>query len=182
MLPYYWGERQSGYHISLPMKLAMENPAGDVFELTPELLEEGLAESRRSPRGRMLFPIHRHQDDLVQRMLNFLQPGTFIQPHQHPRDWATETIHVLQGVLGFVIFSETGEFISSHRLGAGQMIDIEARVWHGVLALEPDTVILEIKRGPYDDTDKVFADWSPAENAEGSEEFYRRLLSFFPAS
>lgn len=161
------------------MKLAMENPTGDVFELTPELLEQGLAESRKSPRGRMLFPIHRHQDDLVQRMLNFLQPGTYIQPHQHPRDWATETILVLQGCLGFVIYSEEGDFVSSHRLGAGQMIDIEARVWHGVLALDPDTVILEIKRGPYDNTDKVFAEWAPAEGVEGSEEFYREMLALF---
>lgn len=161
------------------MKLAMQNPVGDVFQLTPELLEQGLAESRVSPRGRMLFPIHRHQDDLVQRMLNFMQPGTYVQPHQHPRDWATETIQVIRGVFGFVVFTETGDFVSSHRLEPGDLIDIEARVWHGVLALEPDTIILEIKRGPYDNTDKVFADWAPVEGADGSEEFHRELLSRF---
>jgi cupin fold WbuC family metalloprotein len=68
------------------MKLAMSNPTGPVFELTPAILEEGLAESRLSPRRRMLLPIHRAGEDLVQRMINFMQPGTYIQAHQHPRD------------------------------------------------------------------------------------------------
>lgn len=162
------------------MKLAMPNPSGPVFELTPAILEEGLAESRLSPRRRMLLPIHREGDDLVQRMINFMQPGTYIQAHQHPRDWASETILVMSGVLGFITFDEDGKVITVSRLAAGDLIDIEARVWHGVLALAPDTVILEIKRGPYDDTDKVFAEWAPAENAEGAPDYLSWLLSLFP--
>lgn len=162
------------------MKLAMSNPSGPVFELTPAILEEGLAESRLSPRRRMLLPIHREGDDLVQRMINFMQPGTYIQAHQHPRDWASETILVMSGVLGFITFDEDGKVITVSRLAAGDLIDIEARVWHGVLALAPDTVILEIKRGPYDDTDKVFAEWAPAENAEGAPDYLSWLLSLFP--
>jgi dTDP-4-dehydrorhamnose 3,5-epimerase-like enzyme len=44
------------------------------------------------------------------------------------------------------------------------MIDIEPNLWHGFVALEPDTVILEVKRGPYDGAgDKVFAPWAPGE-------------------
>lgn len=162
------------------MKLAMSNPSGPVFELTPAILEEGLAESRLSPRRRMLLPIHREGEDLVQRMINFMQPGTYIQAHQHPRDWASETILVMSGVLGFITFDEDGKVITVSRLAAGDLIDIEARVWHGVLALAPDTVILEIKRGPYDDTDKVFAEWAPAENAEGAPDYLSWLLSLFP--
>jgi len=163
------------------MKLAMSNPSGPVFELTPALCEEGLAESRRSPRRRMLLPIHREGEDLVQRMINFMQPGTYIQAHQHPRDWASETILVMSGVLGFITFDEEGKVLTVSRLGVGDLIDIEARVWHGVLALAPDTVILEIKRGPYDDTDKVFAEWAPAENTAEAPAYLTWLLSLFPA-
>jgi cupin fold WbuC family metalloprotein len=162
------------------MTLAMPNPTGPVFELTPALRAEGLAQSHLSPRRRMLLPIHREGGDLVQRMINFMQPGTYIQAHQHPRDWATETILVMSGVLGFITFDEEGEVRTLSRLGVGDLIDIEARVWHGVLALAPDTVILEIKRGPYDDTDKVFAGWAPAENAEEAPAYLNWLLSLFP--
>lgn len=163
------------------MKLALSNPTGPVFTLPPELIEEGLKQSRQSPRGRMLLPIHRHQDDLVQRMINFLQPGTYIQAHQHPRECATETILVTAGCLGFVIFDEKGEVLSTHRLGPGEMIDIEACVWHGVLALAEDTVILEIKRGPYNDEDKVFANWSPPEFSEEAPAYLKKLAALFPA-
>jgi cupin fold WbuC family metalloprotein len=162
------------------MNLAMPNPTGSVFELTDALRAEGLAQSRRSPRRRMLLPIHRAGEDLVQRMINFMQPGTYIQAHQHPRDWATETIMVMSGSLGFVTFDEKGKVLTVSRLGVGDLIDIEARVWHGVLALSPDTVILEIKRGPYDDTDKVFAEWAPAENALEAPAYLSWLLSLFP--
>jgi cupin fold WbuC family metalloprotein len=130
----------------------------------------------------MLLPIHRDQEALVQRMVNFLQPGTYIQPHQHPREWATETILVMEGELGFLVFDNSGAVISVHRLRAGEMIDIEARVWHGVLALAPDTIVLEIKRGPYDDSDKVFAEWAPPEGDEGCPSYRSRLESLFPAS
>jgi len=171
------------------MNLAMPNPTGSVFELTDALRTEGLAQSRRSPRRRMLLPIHRAGEDLVQRMINFMQPGTYIQAHQHPRDWATETILVMSGTLGFVTFDGEGKGLTVSRLGVGDLIDIEARVWHGVLALAPDTVILalapdtvilEIKRGPYDDTDKVFAEWAPAENALEAPTYLSWLLSLFP--
>ena len=157
------------------MKLALPNPSGPVFELTPALREEGLLESRLSPRRRMLLPIHRHQDDLVQRMLNFMQPGTYIRAHQHPRDWASETLLVLSGCLGFVTFHPEGRVLSTHRLGIGDLVDIEARVWHSVLALAEDTVILEIKRGPFNEEDKVFAEWSPEEFSEEAPAYHAWL-------
>jgi cupin fold WbuC family metalloprotein len=148
------------------MKLALPNPSGPVFELTPAIREEGLRESRLSPRRRMLLPFHRGQEDLVQRMLNFMQPGTYIRAHQHPRDWASETLMVMSGCLGFVTFDPQGNVLTKHRLVVGDLVDIEARVWHSVLALAEDTIILEIKRGPFNEEDKVFADWSPQEFSE----------------
>ncbi|MEM7700221.1 MAG: WbuC family cupin fold metalloprotein [Verrucomicrobiota bacterium] len=163
------------------MKIAMPNATGEVFRWTPKIREEGLKESRDSPRKRMILPIHRDQSALVQRMVNFLQPGTFVRPHCHPREWASETMHVIEGALGFVIFTETGEIAEAMRLGSGEWVDIEAKVWHGVLALEPDTIILEVKRGPYDDEDKQFAEWAPDESDPGSDA-YREILEEAVAS
>ena len=143
---------------------ALANVSGDVFELSREEIESGLEASRSSPRLRMILPIHRTGEARVQRMLNFLQPGTYVQPHLHPREFASETIFVMQGRLGFVIFDDRGDFTGVHDLKPGALIDIEPGIWHGLVCLEEDTVILEIKRGPYDaETDKTFAGWAPAE-------------------
>jgi cupin fold WbuC family metalloprotein len=160
------------------MPLALPNVTGDVFALTEEILAQGCREARESPRRRMLLPLHRSQEAVVQRMLNFFQPGTYIQPHLHPLPHATETIQVLRGSLGFLIFHEDGSVKSKHVLRANGLglIDIEARVWHGFVTLEPDTIILEIKRGPYDQQhDKIFAPWAPKENEPGAAAYLARL-------
>ncbi len=158
------------------MRLAFPNPTGPVFKLTPELICQGKIESRESPRRRIILPIHREQEDLVQRMVNFLQPGTYIRAHQHPRVAASETIVVTSGVLGFVTFDSRGEILTADRLPTGGLVDIVAGVWHTVVALEEDTIIIEIKRGPYSEEDKVFAEWAPLEGSEGASAYLTSLM------
>ena len=161
---------------------ALSNVAGDHFELTDEIIRTGFKESAASPRRRIILPLHRTQDASVQRMLNFFQPGTYVCPHQHPESGAIETICVLRGVLGFIVFEASGDVRSTHRLSAGGLglIDIEPGVWHGMVALSPDTAILEIKKGPYDaNADKAFADWAPAESDPAASDFLKRLEALF---
>jgi cupin fold WbuC family metalloprotein len=127
----------------------------------------------------MLIPIHRHQKDLVQRMVNILQPGTYIQPHLHPRNCATETILVMEGELGFITFDQSGGVKTTHRIPNGGLVDIEECVWHGVLALEPNTIILETKRGPHDNSDKEFAGWAPCETDPEAVPYREGLEALF---
>jgi cupin fold WbuC family metalloprotein len=147
--------------------LALPNVSGDCFTLTPELLAQGCVAAASSKRLRIILPLHRSQEALVQRMLNFLQPGTYIRPHMHPLPAASETIQVLQGAIRFCLYSESGDLLQQMDLEAGPLglVDIEPGVWHAFDALLPDTVVLEVKRGPYDGAhDKVFAPWSLDEN------------------
>jgi cupin fold WbuC family metalloprotein len=164
--------------------LALPNATGPQFTLTAELLAQGHAAAAASPRQRIILPLHRAQEAAVQRMINFLQPGTFVAPHLHPLPEASETIQVLSGCLGFLIFDEAGAVVSTYRLEAGPLglIDIEPNVWHGFVVLAPDTAILEIKRGPYDGArDKILAPWAPMEgNAACAPliEHWRQLSQF----
>ncbi len=157
------------------MKLALDNPSGDVFFLSKQQLEAGVMASRESPRRRMLMPLHREQGALVQRMLNFFQSDSYIRPHLHPREGASETIQVIAGSLAFFIFEENGKVSATYLLERGDLIDIEPRVWHGLVVLEPDTVVLEVKRGPFDATDRIFADWAPEEGTDGSVDYLEAL-------
>ena len=165
------------------MPTALPPVTGDVFHLTEDLLTSGLEAAHASPRRRIILPIHRAQDALVQRMFNFMLPGTYVQPHLHPREGAIETMMVLRGALGFVLFDNEGNVRDHWRLTAGTpsaILDIEPNLWHGMVILEPDTVILEIKRGPYDtQLDKVFADWAPAEDDDGADAYREKLEALF---
>jgi cupin fold WbuC family metalloprotein len=164
------------------MSLALPNVSGEVFVLNNEIIQRGMRAAAESPRLRMILPIHRAQDAPVQRMLNFFQPGTYVRSHMHPLDGAIETISVLRGCLGFVIYDRDGNVKSAHRLEADALpvIDIEPRTWHGMVALEPDTVVLEIKRGPYDAaSDKTFASWAPEEGSGDAEGYRLRVEALF---
>lgn len=162
--------------------LSLPRITGPVFALDEEALRQGVEASRASPRRRIMLTMNRSDDEGVQRLINFLQAGSYIRAHRHPRPENVENATVLQGSVLALIFDETGNILSSHRLVAGKaascMIDIEQGVWHTFLPLEDDTVVLEIKRGPYDaKTDKEFAEWSPVEGSEEAAAWVRKMMA-----
>ena len=62
------------------------------------------------------------------------------------------------------------------RLAAGA--EVPAHMWHTVVVLEPGSVLLEIKAGPFDpDRPKDLAIWAPEEGTAGAGEFLRQLIS-----
>jgi len=163
---------------------AFPNPSGAVFTLTEERVRQGCQAAAESPRKRIVQPVHRTQDASVQRIVNFLQPGTYIRPHVHALPGQVEFLEVLQGRIGFVLFDEQGRVASTHDLSAGPfgLLDIEPGTWHGLICLAPDTIITEAKQGPYDARhDKTFADWAPPEDdSSGAANLVRDLEALFP--
>ncbi len=157
---------------------------GPAFALDADTLAGGMAAARASDRQRIMMKVHRSDREGVQRLVTFMLPGSYAQPHCHPAPEAIETVVVLQGCAGFVVFAPAGEVLAAHRLMAGDpaacLVDIEAGVWHTVVPLAEDTVVLEIKRGPYDAaTDKTFASWAPVEGTAEAPEYVRKLEGLF---
>lgn len=160
-------------------KLAFDNVSGDLFHLSKDMLEKGLKGSRESERKRIILPIHRKQEAEVQRMINFLQPGTYIRPHQHPLNYASESLVLIRGSIRFYIFDDDGTVLSISKLDSKPLpgvLDIEPRVWHSFIVLEEDTILFECKKGPYDaEKDKIFAPWAPAEGSDEVQEWIESL-------
>ena len=148
------------------IKTASDAPEGAVVAVDENLISSVVKESRISPRKRMILPLHKGDFALLQRMLNAIQPGSYIRPHRHAKDRA-ESIVVLQGAIRFLVFDDRGEIFQTLELRAGTPtfgIDFEGGVWHSFQTLEKDTVLFEVKPGPYNpDTDKEFAPWAPEE-------------------
>lgn len=154
------------------MSLALDNPTGDAVLFSPADLKDLLEASRKSPRLRMMQPVQRDSSAPVQRLLNAMQPSTYVRPHRHPVEGASETVVILQGHLGVLLFTDEGEIIRAESLRAGCVLDLQPGVWHGMVCLSPDTVIAEFKKGPYNaETDKEFAPWSPEEGEEACFSF-----------
>ena len=156
----------------------------DDFRLITEELIDGLIrKSAESPRKRVSFNLHRSFDDLVQRVINALQPGTYVRPHRHITMQKTESFVALRGSVGAILFDDAGNIVSSHRLEVGKGtagIDFEPNQWHTLVALEPGTVCFEVKTGPYRvNTDKDFALWAPEEGSPECDEIVNKWTALF---
>jgi cupin fold WbuC family metalloprotein len=140
------------------------------------LIARVVAASHTVPRKRIIQPLHKAESACLQRMLNAIQPGSYIRPHRHAADRA-ESIVVLQGVILFLVFDAEGHVREHYRVEAGSGIDFEGGVWHTFIAMEPDTVLFEVKPGPYNDiTDKEFASWAPEECSGQAGDYLEELL------
>ena len=120
-----------------------------------------------NPRKREIHVLHSGDQDPLQRMLNAIQPSTYVQPHRHLHPPKAESFVLLQGQAGIVIFGDHGEVVDkglvlldqSHGVVA---VDVREGVWHTLVALAPETVLFEVKPGPYHaPRDKDLASWSP---------------------
>ncbi len=160
-----------------------------------ELIQRKACDARRSPRRREIHVFHEGDADLLQRMLNALQPGSYIRPHRHLEPPKSESLVLLQGMLAYVSFATDGTpddegFLLLERERGVLGCDIRPGVWHTIFALAPDTVIFEVKPGPYSpENDKDFAPWAPQEySAEAPvflaqiEDAFRRLWGLPPRS
>ena len=114
-----------------------------------KLLNKVSEEAKASPRLRMNYNFHEDLGDKCQRLLNALEPGTVMPIHHHKVD---EMFVVLRGRLNVTIHNDAGEVIQSVELSptsGNYAVNIKAGEWHSLTCEEPNTVIMEVKEGPY---------------------------------
>lgn len=144
------------------------------------LLDEVCAEAKASPRRRKNRNFHTDDGQPGHRLLNAIQPGSYIQPHRHLDPTKSETMVVLRGVLGLVTFDDAGNVAETAKVSAGGTplgMDIPYGTWHTVFALAPDTVFLEAKAGPYLPlTAEEKAPWAPAEGDAAAADYLARWV------
>jgi len=133
------------------------------------LIAAKAADAALSPRKRDIHIFHTGDGDNLHRMLNALQPASYVTPHRHADPPKSESLILLQGRLACIQFDDHGRpdkaasiLLDIDRGVIG--VDYRPAVWHTIFALAPDTVVFEVKPGPYDPaTDKGFAAWAPRE-------------------
>ncbi|MDR2848280.1 MAG: WbuC family cupin fold metalloprotein [Bacteroidales bacterium] len=144
------------------------------------LLESVAAKAIQSPRKRMNHNFHTFLDDPLQRMLNWLEPDTYIQPHKHEDPDKCEAFILLKGKVLVLEFDEKGKVTSHAVLTAGTGVygaEIAPRIYHCILPVDGAAVVYEVKNGPYSPlNDKNFAQWAPKEGEERCKEYREQLL------
>jgi cupin fold WbuC family metalloprotein len=159
---------------------ALPPVSGEITVLTDVLIDAAVFGSRESPRKRIILPFHDSAENTLHRMLNAVQPGSYIRPHRHLDPPKDESLVLLRGALTFFTFHQNGEVDQICMVAAGTAsfgIDVKAGVFHTFIATEGDTVVYEVKPGPWSAaTDKDFAIWAPEEGSDQCEEYMKTLL------
>ncbi len=158
---------------------ALDAPSGDIVVVGQELAEQALAASRMSERKRVILPFHKDHADPLHRMFNAVQPGTYVRPHRHASTPRAEVFLVLRGEIDLVVFHDGGQVRFSRRLRAGSEgfgIDLAPGLFHTFLVRAWDTLLYEVKSGPYVEASaKDFAPWAPEEGSPDVERYLSEL-------
>ncbi len=145
-----------------------------------DLLQSVIDKARVSPRKRMNYNFHPQLDDPLQRMLNCLEPGTYVHPHKHENPDKCEAFVLLKGKVAVIEFDNDGNIASRTVLEAGKGcygVEIAPRIYHTIISLKEGSVVYEVKNGPYSPlNDKNFATWAPKEGEAACEAYLENLI------
>ena len=118
--------------------------------VSEELLLELTESAKTNPRLRQSLDLRNSPDDLSQRMLNALEPGTVMPIHRH--HGSSETVVILRGKIRWIFYDENGaetERVVLDANGEPRMLNVEKDRWHSLEYLESGSVLYESKDGPY---------------------------------
>lgn len=150
--------------------------------INEQLLDETTVRAKQSPRLRMNYNFHEEPDDPVNRLLNAMEPGTYIRPHRHLNPNKDEIFLLLRGKAMLFLFDEegniTGKLLLDPKTGS-YGAEIKPGIWHCLLVLESGTVVYEVKPGPFAPLHpENMAPWSPEPDDEkGINEYLTYLTS-----
>ena len=148
-----------------------------------DFLEQVSSRAKDSLRQRKNYNFHVSESDTCNRLLNAIEPDSYIQPHCHREAAKDETLIVVRGRLGVIIFDERGTVTATAVLApAGESVgvNIPHGMYHTLVALEPGSVFFEAKAGPYAPlTPREKASWSPVEDEPHAPAYLAGLKRLF---
>lgn len=119
--------------------------------INKHILDELTAQAKASPRLRMAMDLRNSPEDLSQRMLNALEPGTVMPIHRHRA--SSETVVIIRGKIEWVFYDDNGnetERVVLDANGDPRMLNVERDRWHSLVCLEEGSVLYESKDGAYE--------------------------------
>ena len=112
------------------------------------ILDELTEKAKASPRLRANLDLRNSPEDLSQRMLNALEPGTIMPIHRHKG--SSETCVCVRGHFEEYFYDTEGRLTETvDMVPGGVVLNIEKGQWHSLRCLESGTVLFEAKDGPY---------------------------------
>ena len=148
-----------------------------------QILDDITAQAERNPRKRKNFNLHPSDDSFCHRLLNAIEPESYIRPHRHLDPAKDESFVIIRGKLGIITFDGDGNVLEKAVLSAANetlIADIPHGVFHAAVSLEKGTIFFEAKAGPYLPlTEKEKAPWAPEDGDPHAAPYLVGLKALF---
>ena len=158
--------------------MKLDFPPGALRPIDASQMDRAREAAGRSDRVRSILRFHDH-DEAVQRMLNAVEPHSYVRPHRHEAPDKTEVFVVLAGRACLCRWDDAGQLVETLEISADgpqRGAEIPPRVWHSLVALEAGTVLYEVIEGPFSATShKRYAEWAPEEGSDKGRAFHEAL-------
>lgn len=165
------------------MAILIEKKMTETQLITRQILDEISIQAKQSPRLRKNFNFHHSDEDICHRLLNAMEPGSYIQPHRHLDTNKDETLIVIRGKMGLIIFDDYGNLEEKALLELADhamMVNIPHGKFHTWISFEERSVFFESKAGPFLPlTQKEKAFWAPKEGDDSSAGYLASLKKLF---
>lgn len=138
-----------------------------------------------SPRLRAHINVHDSYDEPSQKLFNAITMDSYIRPHRHSLDPKAECLLAVSGLLSLVTFSDEGmvssvilfgseKYSQTYSIASG--LELPSGVWHTVVSLIDNSVLFEVKDGPFDPiAAKELAPWAPKEGSKEAPSYLTQL-------
>lgn len=145
-----------------------------VTKISSLLVDNLTRKAKLNYRLRAHHNFHADYADPVQQLANSIGINSYIRPHRHASDPKSECLIALKGCFALVVFDDQGlifdvikfESESHVKNDSNYGVNISQGIWHTVIALKPDSVLFEVKSGPFNPLQaKEFAPWAPVEDS-----------------
>lgn len=147
------------------------------------LLDDVTRAAQESPRLRRNRNFHAAESAPCNRLLNAIEPNSYIRPHRHSHPDKDESILCVRGKLGALFFGENGTLTETVTLEAGGDtigVDIPHGTFHSLVSLEPGTIFFEAKAGPYEPlAEDEVASWAPPEGGPEAAAYHEAMRQKF---
>ena len=151
-----------------------------------KLLDRLSTQAGENPRLRKNWNIHESDDFCCHRLLNAIEPGSYIRPHRHLDPTKNETFLIVRGRLGVILFDEKGVVTETVLLAAGGEtcgVDVLLGLYHSAVSLAPGTVFFEAKAGPYRPLlPEEQVAWAPVDGSAETVAYLASLKGLFGAA
>ena len=136
--------------------------------------------ARASPRLRQHQNLHGSYQDPCQRLLNAVEPGSYLQPKRDVSVPRGKLLVALRGCFALLQFDNNGSIsgVTEFAAGgaAGVAVEVVPTCWNTVVSMKTGSVLLEVRPGPFDPNHLGdFAPWAPEPGDAGAAEYLRRL-------